>query len=161
VRRPRRPSRGARGARMELSAEEIAAVTGGSLVAGLGTARVTSLANDSRTLEPGACFVALVAARDGHDFVRHAVARGATVALVTREVVGLPTDRAVVLVPDAIAALAALARHARDRLPAATAVGITGSTGKTSTKELTAAAVRERFRVHATPGSFNAEIGLP
>ncbi len=47
------------------------------------------------------------------------------------------------------------------QLPDALVVGITGSTGKTSTKDLTAAALRTAYRVHATPGSFNAEIGLP
>src|SRR5262245_33186915 len=146
---------------MELTAQEIAAATGGTLVRGPATARADSLANDSRTLEPGACFVALVAARDGHEFVGDAFARGATVALVTRDVADARADRALVQVADALEALAALARLARARLPMATAVGITGSTGKTSTKELTAAALRERFRVHATPGSFNAEIGLP
>jgi UDP-N-acetylmuramoyl-tripeptide--D-alanyl-D-alanine ligase len=144
---------------MELTAEEIATATGGKVLAGPGDARVTSLANDSRTLEPGACFVALVAFRDGHDFVGHAFARGATVALVTR-----PIDAAagaLVLVDDALDALAALAMHARAALETTTVVAITGSTGKTSTKELTASAMRKGRRVHATPGSFNAEIGLP
>ena len=146
---------------MELTADAIAVATGGTIVAGSGDARVTSLANDSRTLETGACFVALVAAGDGHDFVTEAFARGASVALVTRLVAVEPGAGTIVQVPDAIAAIAAIARHARGLLADATVVGITGSTGKTSTKELTAAALRERSRVHATPGSFNAEIGLP
>ncbi len=147
---------------MELTAAEIAAVTGGSLIAGTGDERASSLANDSRTLEPGACFVALEAARDGHDFVADAFARGATVALVTRPVVASGTaSGAVVQVADALEALAAVGRWAREQLPDALVVGITGSTGKTSTKDLTAAALRTTFRVHATPGNFNAEIGLP
>jgi UDP-N-acetylmuramoyl-tripeptide--D-alanyl-D-alanine ligase len=146
---------------MELTAREIAAVTGGALIGGSEDARATSLANDSRTLEPGACFVALVAARDGHEFVGAAFARGATVALVTRAVPMDGATGAVVQVPDALAALAALGTWARDQLADATVVGITGSAGKTSTKDLTAAALREQFTVHATPGSFNAEIGLP
>ena len=65
------------------------------------------------------------------------------------------------LVTDALGALAAIGRWARDQLDRALVVGITGSTGKTSTKDLTAAALRTTFRVHATPGNFNAEIGLP
>jgi UDP-N-acetylmuramoyl-tripeptide--D-alanyl-D-alanine ligase len=43
----------------------------------------------------------------------------------------------------------------------ATVVGITGSNGKTSTKDLADAVARARFRVHASPGSFNNEVGLP
>ena len=134
------------------------------------TRAASSLANDSRTLAPGACFVALEAARDGHDFVADAFAHGATVALVTRPVgvagaqgqaPGEAPGGAVVQVADALAALAAIGRWSRDQLPDALVVGITGSTGKTSTKDLTAAALRTTYRVHATPGNFNAEIGLP
>jgi UDP-N-acetylmuramoyl-tripeptide--D-alanyl-D-alanine ligase len=66
-----------------------------------------------------------------------------------------------VQVTDALEALAALGRWARAQLPDALVVGITGSTGKTSTKDLTAAALRTTYRVHATPGNFNTEIGLP
>jgi UDP-N-acetylmuramoyl-tripeptide--D-alanyl-D-alanine ligase len=147
---------------MELSADEIARAIGGTVVFGVGSARATSLANDSRTLTPRACFVALVAERDGHDFVQDAFDRGASMALVTRPIfIDVPADRAVVQVDEILPALAALGSLARARLDEARAVGITGSTGKTSTKELTAAALQPRWRVHATPGSFNAEIGLP
>ena len=68
---------------MELTAAELATITGGTLIAGAPGARVTSFAIDSRVVEPGACFVALVAERDGHDFVPDAFARGAQVAVVT------------------------------------------------------------------------------
>jgi UDP-N-acetylmuramoyl-tripeptide--D-alanyl-D-alanine ligase len=147
---------------MEMSAETIAAETGGTVIAGDAAACARLLANDSRTLGPGACFVALAARRDGHDFVGDAFARGATVALVTRAVPGVePGGGAIVQVADAFDALAALGKWARAQLPNANVVGITGSVGKTSTKEFAAAALAPRFRVHATPGSFNAEIGLP
>jgi UDP-N-acetylmuramoyl-tripeptide--D-alanyl-D-alanine ligase len=147
---------------MELTARAIATLTAGTVIAGDPDSRASSLANDSRTLEPGACFVALSAERDGHDFVADAFARGATVSLVTRPVSVDPgPGSAVVQVPDALRALASLGSWARAQFPDAIVVGITGSTGKTSTKDLVAAALRPRFRVHATPGNFNAEIGLP
>ena len=57
-------------------------------------------------------------------------------------------------------ALRDLARAARTRLPAKV-IGVTGSVGKTGTKDLTAAALAPRFAVHASPGSFNNEAGLP
>src|SRR4051794_3528717 len=102
---------------MELSAGEIASITGGRVVAGDPSASVRVFANDSRAVEPGACFVAIVGARDGHDYVGDAVARGATVALVTRAVPGgPPAGTTVVRVDDAFDALARLGGAARDRL---------------------------------------------
>jgi UDP-N-acetylmuramoyl-tripeptide--D-alanyl-D-alanine ligase len=145
---------------VELTAAEIATATGGTIVAGSPDARATSFSIDSRLLEPGGCFVALIAARDGHDYLPAAWARGATVALVSRPVEPPPPDAAVVHVDDGLTALGALGAAARDRLHAARVVAITGSAGKTTTKDLTAAALASR-RVHASPASFNNEAGVP
>lgn len=145
---------------MELTAAEIATDTGGRL-AGPEAARATSFAIDSRVLEPGACFVALVAERDGHDFVPHAWERGATVALVSRPVGPAPPGRSVVEVRDSLAALGRLGGAARRRLADVPVVAVTGSAGKTATKDLTAAALAASRRVHASPASFNNEAGVP
>jgi UDP-N-acetylmuramoyl-tripeptide--D-alanyl-D-alanine ligase len=151
---------------MELTAAEIVAATGGHVVAGDAAARATSFTIDSRLVTPGACFVALHGTRDGHEFVADALARGATVAIVEQ----LPASRTggsvaagatIVQVEDGMAALASLAHHARERLDAAAIVAITGSAGKTATKDLTAAALGRTHAVHASPGSFNNEAGLP
>lgn len=144
---------------MELTAAELATLVGG-VAAGAPGARVTSYAIDSRTLHPGACFVALRGRRDGHDFVADAFARGARVALVARAVEHPPAT-ALVVVDDPLRALARLAEHARGRMAETTVVGVTGSAGKTATKDLTAAALGGARRVHASPGSFNNESGLP
>lgn len=148
---------------MALTAREIASATGGDVVAGDPDARCTSFAIDSRVLTPGACFVALVAARDGHDFVHDAFARGAVIALVGREITGVApgAGQALVRVPDPLRALQQLAAVARTGMGRGPVVGITGSVGKTGTKDLTAAALAPRFAVHASPGSFNNEAGLP
>jgi UDP-N-acetylmuramoyl-tripeptide--D-alanyl-D-alanine ligase len=147
---------------MELTAGEIAEITDGTVIAGDACARATSWSNDSRALQPGACFVALIDARDGHDFVGDAFARGATVTLVTRDVRDVQQPGAAIVQSDhALRALARLGTAARTRLRNALAVGITGSSGKTGTKDLTAAALTRKFHVHASPGSFNNEIGLP
>src|SRR5581483_11657378 len=126
--------------------------TAGHVLGGDPGAAVTSYSIDSRTLRPGALFVALRAERDGHDFVGDALDRGAGGALVARVVEG----ERLVLVQDTAAALTALGATARDRLAAVPVVGITGSTGKTSTKALAAAGP-----VGASPVSFNNEIGVP
>ncbi|HEV2311130.1 MAG TPA: UDP-N-acetylmuramoylalanyl-D-glutamyl-2, 6-diaminopimelate--D-alanyl-D-alanine ligase, partial [Acidimicrobiia bacterium] len=125
---------------MDLTADELARATGGRVDAGPGGARASSYTIDTRTLEPGGCFVALVAERDGHDFLPDAWSRGATVAVVSRPVPAPPEGRAVVRVADGLDALAALGRDARARLDVSV-VAVTGSAGKTATKDLTAAAL--------------------
>lgn len=144
---------------MRVSATELATLVDG-VMAGHGDARVSSYAIDSRVLEPGACFVALRGVRDGHDFVADAFARGATTALVARGV-SHPDGTALVVVDDPLDALARLAAHAREAWTDTTVVGVTGSAGKTSTKDLIAAALHGARSVHASPGSFNNEAGLP
>jgi UDP-N-acetylmuramoyl-tripeptide--D-alanyl-D-alanine ligase len=147
---------------MEVTAAQLAALTGGRVVSGMPEARATSFTMDSRTLAPGGCFVVLVAERDGHDFVPDAFARGARIAVVTDDrLLPAPVGAAVVRVDDAFTALAALGRAARDALTDPVVVGITGSAGKTGTKDLTAAALRPGFAVHASVGSFNNEAGVP
>ena len=71
---------------MELTALEIAEAIDGVVVVGDPLSRSSSFAIDSRVLKPGACFIAIAADRDGHDFVDDAFSRGATVALVTRPI---------------------------------------------------------------------------
>jgi UDP-N-acetylmuramoyl-tripeptide--D-alanyl-D-alanine ligase len=146
---------------VELSAAELAGITGGTLI-GAPDARARSFAIDSRVVEPGACFVALVAERDGHDFVPDAFARGARVAIVsdTRDHAA-PPGGAVVRVDTAFGALADLGRAARRALGDVVVVGVTGSAGKTGTKDLTAAALAPKFALHASPGSYNNEAGVP
>jgi UDP-N-acetylmuramoyl-tripeptide--D-alanyl-D-alanine ligase len=145
---------------MDLSRDDIAAITGGRVHGGDGAPVVMrGMSFDSRTLLPGEGFVALRDERDGHDFVAAAFAAGATLALVERVPQGVADP--LVVVDDTRAALRVLGVAARDRIDGATVVGITGSAGKTSTKDLTAAALAAGARVHASAASFNNEIGLP
>lgn len=145
---------------MRLNVAEILEVTGGELLAGTTTTEVTSVSIDSRLAQPGSLFVAIVAERDGNDFVSRAFAGGAVAALVTRASEGTGARGAVVRVADTREAIYKLGGYARSKVSVATVVGITGSAGKTSTKDLTAAALTAR-RVHASESSFNNEIGVP
>ncbi len=97
---------------------------------------------DSRRIEEGDLFVAVAG---GEDFVEHALARGASAALVPG---------------DAFAALATIAAAVRDR-SRARVVGITGSTGKTSTKDILFALCAPHRRTIANEGNYNTEIGVP
>ncbi len=145
---------------MELTAAELARATGGR-VEGDPAARATSFAIDTRLLEAGGCFCALVAARDGHAFVDDAWARGAAVVMVARVVGSVPSGCAAVVVDSPLRALGAVAAETRRRLSAPIVVGITGSAGKTTTKDLTAAALATTKNTVESRGSFNNEAGVP
>jgi len=120
---------------------------------------VRSVSIDSRAIEDGSLFVALAGEHtDGHRFVDAAFEAGAVAALVNEGAAVDPRPR--VRVSSTSEALLRLAADERAGMPA-TVVGITGANGKTSTKDLTEAIAGTRFRVHASPGSFNNEIGLP
>lgn len=139
---------------MSLWSLSVAAARVGGEVLGNGTVVPSSLSLDTRTIQPGACFVALRAERDGHDFTAQAVAKGASCLLVDHPV---DSDCPQWVVPDT---LAALQRWGQARLAAArprAVFGVTGSVGKTSTKELLAAALG----AWKTPGNRNNTLGLP
>src|SRR6266508_444615 len=121
-------------------------------------ATVTAVVIDSREAGPGSLFFAMPGGRrDGHDFATDALSRGAVGSVVHRPVLGEPA----VEVADSGEALLALAADERARMPDATVIGITGANGKTSTKDLAASILSTGFLTHASPGSFNNEIGLP
>lgn len=115
---------------------------------------------DTRTIRPGDLFVALTAARDGHEFVAQALAKGAAAALVSRRPEGVAEDAPLLLVPDVQRALEDLGVAARARTRARV-VAITGSVGKTSTKEMMRAALAAQGRVHAAEASYNNHWGVP
>lgn len=123
--------------------------------------RFTSVAIDSRRVEPGALFFALEGERhDGFDFLGEAAREGARGAVVPsgRPLPDLELEFFPVPAPrEALLELAAAVRRAAD----ARVVGITGSSGKTTVKEMTAAALAPRFRVHRTEGNLNSQVGLP
>jgi UDP-N-acetylmuramoyl-tripeptide--D-alanyl-D-alanine ligase len=140
---------------IERPLSEVAAAVGGVLSGDDGS--VSSVVTDSRRAEPGALFVALRGEHeDGHRFVPDAFERGATGALVDR-----PTEGAVVEVADTGRALLDLGADERDRTPDVRLLAITGANGKTSTKDLAAAVIGTGSRTHASPASFNNEVGLP
>ncbi|MEX2143619.1 MAG: UDP-N-acetylmuramoyl-tripeptide--D-alanyl-D-alanine ligase [Anaerolineales bacterium] len=157
-------------------ADLIEAISGQRL-AGAGQP-IAGATHDSRSAASGMLFVALQGERlDGHDYVSDAFSKGAIVALVQHEVSGsfntldlragskpepemagdLPLC---ILVDDSLAALQKTASFWRRKLNLRV-IGITGSVGKTTTKELVAEVLSQRFRTFKSSGNFNNEIGLP
>lgn len=144
---------------MRFMAAEVATATGGRLVGQ--NAHLSGVSFDSRSLIAGQLFVPIVAARDGHDFIADAVARGAGAYLTTREPQG---RRSAVVVDDTLVALMKLGQWARERLDAqldGRVVGITGSVGKTSTKDMVAKVLAMKYQVAFAERSYNNDQGLP
>ncbi|NIZ12921.1 UDP-N-acetylmuramoyl-tripeptide--D-alanyl-D-alanine ligase [Phaeobacter sp. HF9A] len=139
------------------TAEEAAAATGGRAV---GDWAVEGISIDTRTLKAGDLFVALTAARDGHDFVAQALENGAGAALVSRIPEGVAPDAPLLIVKDVQQGLEALGRAGRARTKARV-VAVTGSVGKTSTKEMLAAMLAPQGRTHAAVASYNNHWGVP
>jgi UDP-N-acetylmuramoyl-tripeptide--D-alanyl-D-alanine ligase len=141
---------------------------GGNLV-------LTDAVLDSRLAIPGALFVALPGEQtDGHDHVAEAFERGASVALVERDMPNeltfvdlrggapdrLPPPPLCLRVEKTLEALQQAAKAWRAGLPVRV-IGITGSVGKSTTKEIAADLLERRYRTLRNPGNQNNEIGLP
>jgi UDP-N-acetylmuramoyl-tripeptide--D-alanyl-D-alanine ligase len=133
------------------------AATGGALD---GEVAVTGVSIDSRSVEPGDLFIALRDARDGHDFVADALARGAACAMVDRDPPGVAPGAPLLRVADTLAGLTALGRAGRARC-GAKVVGVTGSVGKTTTKEMLRTALSALGPTHASAASYNNHWGVP
>lgn len=120
---------------------------------------ITSIITDSRQAQDGALFIALKGERvDGNQFIVQALMAGAAAAL-TEETV-LPEDLSAIVVDDCIEAMARLGRYCLEKFPVKV-VAITGSVGKTSSKDMIAAVLAEKYSVLKTQGNLNTETGLP
>lgn len=114
---------------------------------------------DSRKAKPGTLFFALKGENfDGNKFTASALKAGAAYAVVDDP--QYVVDDRCILVTDVLKTLQALARYHRDRF-SIPVLGLTGSNGKTTTKELVAAVLSKKYKVHATGGNFNNHIGVP
>ena len=125
--------------------------------------RFTSVSTDTRTLQPGALYVALHGENfDGHRFVDHAIKSGAT-GVVVSQPVHVSAEISVMQVADTLTALQKMA-HASRLAFDGPVIAVTGSNGKTTTKEMIAAVLRAHYgedAVLATIGNLNNHIGVP
>src|SRR5215216_7590333 len=146
----------------------------------IATTVITEAVIDSRQVIPGSLFVAIPGEKaDGHDFIEEAFRRGASFALIQREVPG--SYRTIDLrriqsigafehedlvpslclrVENTVTALQQIVRYWRRKLDLRV-IGITGSVGKSTTKEMVAEVLSTKYRTLKSPGNLNNEIGLP
>ena len=120
---------------------------------------VTAITTDSRKAEPGGLFAAIKGERvDGHDFIPGVLEKGALCVISEKQPV---TEQGnYIIVEDTVRALGAIAGYYREQL-GIPVVGITGSVGKTSTKEMIASVLSQKYRTLKTAGNFNNNLGLP
>ncbi|KGK22178.1 UDP-N-acetylmuramoyl-tripeptide--D-alanyl-D-alanine ligase [Vibrio navarrensis] len=141
---------------LDTTLSHLAQLTEGQLIGE--DALFSSVSTDTRHIEKGALFVALVGERfDAHHFCQQALQAGASALLVER---ALELPVAQVVVQDTKLALGQLAADVHQRSQTAT-VAITGSCGKTTVKEMTASILQQKGKVLFTAGNFNNDIGVP
>ena len=144
-----------------MSLQKIAAACGGTYCgsADLSDREVSSVVIDSRKAEKDSLFIAIKGARvDGHSFIPQVMEKGALCAVSEQDLGDVPYPY--IKVGSCEQALKDIAEHYRRSLDIRV-VGISGSVGKTSTKEMIASVLGQKFNVLKTEGNFNNEIGLP
>lgn len=161
----------------KISLKEILRVTGAELIANkkwggsdgvdkafrlpLVNYHVTGVTTDSRKISDGVLFVALKGENfNGEDFAEDALRKGAGAVLVSRTASTHQISGVVLKVDDTLTAYQQISRSWRERFNIPV-IAITGSTGKTTTKDLTAAAISALGEIQKTTANFNNEIGVP
>lgn len=144
----------------ELTLQQICQRVGGRLIQGNPSFIIKNYTTDTRQAKEGDLFFALVAERDGHNFIHQAVKKKAAGAVVSRQMEVFSPSFGLIKVKDTLKALQTLAASVlKDHQ--VKVVGITGSCGKTSAKEYTASLLAKKLRILKSEKSFNNHIGLP
>lgn len=152
---------------VEIAVKYLEEVTGARMVAGNRERVCRGCVIDSRNVHEDAIFVAFSGERvDGNAFAPQAIQAGAACVVLTTDAsddlltLAREHDCAILTCEDPTEFLLRLAQGYRSRLRC-TVIGVTGSIGKTTTKDVLAALLATRYRVHATRGNYNNLLGLP
>ena len=140
---------------------DVVVATGGKLICGDPNAAIDSVCMDSRIVGENSLFVAIPGERtDGHNFLESAREKGASCALVSREV-EVPDGMACVLVEESVYGLQELSRWYMSSHLDMKKIAVTGSVGKTTTRDFLFAAVSSTFVSGKNEKNYNSETGLP
>ncbi|MHC5269160.1 UDP-N-acetylmuramoyl-tripeptide--D-alanyl-D-alanine ligase [Enterococcus sp. LJL98] len=143
---------------MRLTAREIAQAL--KIVGDYDQSVLTSVEFDSRLVSEGSLFVPLAGVRDGHEFVNESRKQGALATLWSRPLTEAPQEMIVFPVNDVKQAFQTLAVYYKEKIQPQI-IAITGSNGKTTTKDMTASVLSQKYRTYKTQGNYNNELGLP
>ncbi|SJZ33373.1 UDP-N-acetylmuramoyl-tripeptide--D-alanyl-D-alanine ligase [Garciella nitratireducens] len=143
-----------------MTLDEILKAVNGTLLNVIDRKEVHGISIDSRTLKPGDLYIPIIGTRfDGHDFIDQAIGKGA-IACFTEKKDYYNKDVNIILVEDTLKALHSLALYYRKKMNIPF-IAITGSSGKTTTKDMIASVLEQKYKVLKTKENFNNEIGLP
>lgn len=145
-----------------MSIMEIMTAVNGTLLSGDATELlVQEVSTDSRTIKKGALFVPLSGENfDGHSYIGDALIGGASACLTAYPLPSYLDGKVYIQVNDPQLALGILAQYYRRKFPIPI-IAVTGSVGKTTTRDMLASVLSEKYRVLKTEGNFNNEVGLP
>ncbi|WP_142327657.1 UDP-N-acetylmuramoyl-tripeptide--D-alanyl-D-alanine ligase [Bacillus thuringiensis] len=115
---------------------------------------------DSKKITKGNLFVPIIRVKDGHDYVKEAMEKGAAASLWKKSYGDPPKGIPIIFVDDTLLALQKIARYYR-KTSNVKVIGITGSNGKTMVKDIISTILSTTYRVHKTKGNLNSQIGLP
>ena len=150
-----------------MKVKDIVKITNGKILCGDEETHCNHFVRDSREVKEGDVYVALKGEKfDGNDFCLDAIYNGAKVCIVSKDTTAEENDEikksnvTIIQVPDTLKALQEIATYKRIQynIPV---VAVTGSVGKTSTKDLIASVVSQKYNTLKTKGNYNNEIGLP
>ena len=148
---------------MKLTVKKILEITKGQLITGDENLEIESYSKDTRTIQKNDCYIGIKGETfDGNLFWSDAKEKGACACLLD-SFEGKIEEKdpfTIILVSDTIAAIQTLAHYVRIESHAKV-VAITGSAGKTSTKDMIASVLEEKYKILKTPGNLNGQIGLP
>ena len=140
---------------------EIIKCTGGTLLQGSPQARVRGVSTSSFGVKKGELFIAIIGKKhDAHDFIPEAIKKKAAGVIVSRECAVRPSSIAVIKVADTTKALGDIARMHRQRF-SIPVIAVTGSAGKTTTKEMIALVLENKYNVLKNTGTENNQFGVP
>lgn len=149
----------------KITVKEILPYLSAKLVRGAENTEITGVCIDSRIIKEGDIFFPFAGKNvDAHQFILEALKKGASCSMATGDwfvPVDFPQDKCLIKVNNISEALQKLASYYRQQLNTPYIIGITGSNGKTTTKDLIASVVKEKYKTLKTQGNYNNEIGVP
>ena len=144
----------------KMTVADIINAVDGKLICGDINKEITDITTDSRKAAAGALFIPLEGEKfDGHEFIKAAFDLGASVSLTHKDIEPL-VGKTMIKVNDTRIALGDIARHYK-KICNIPSVAVTGSVGKTTTKDMIASVLSQKYNTLKTHANFNNDIGLP
>lgn len=137
---------------------EILNITKGSLINKINlNLNINKFKINSKDINKGDCYIALIGNTDGHKYIKNAIKNGASLIIVSKKVsYNIPT----ILVQDTTKALGHLATLIRNKYQPKV-IAITGSVGKTTTRQLIYTILKTKYKCHQSKKNYNNHIGVP